>query len=51
MTERELSAKDFAILREVFNAHLQKQPDDIRARELAELFHEAHTGWLELEQP
>ena len=51
--KHELSKIDFEIIENAFNALLQSRPDPVTADKVADLqdmFRDAYTGWLEIEQ-
>jgi len=53
MEKHELSKIDFEIIENAFNALLQSHPDPVTADKVADLrdmFRDAYTGWLEIEQ-
>ena len=53
MEKHELSKIDFEIIENAFNALLQSRSDPMTADKIADLgdmFRDAYTGWLEIEQ-
>jgi hypothetical protein len=51
--ENELSKIDFEIIEDAFKALLQSRPDPVTADKIADLrnmFRDAYTGWLEIEE-
>jgi hypothetical protein len=49
MEKHELSKIDFEIIDDAFNALLQYRPDPVIV-ELRNIFRDARTGWLEIDQ-
>ena len=53
MEKHELSKIDFEIIDDAFKALLQSDPDPLTADKIGDLrnmFRDAYTGWLEIEQ-
>jgi hypothetical protein len=53
MEKHELSKIDFEIIENALNALLESRPDPVTADKIADLrdmFRDAYTGWLEIEQ-
>ncbi|MFZ2081281.1 MAG: hypothetical protein WAV38_32465 [Xanthobacteraceae bacterium] len=53
MEKHELSKIDFQVIDEAFKALLQSRPDPATADKILDLqnmFRDAYTGWLEIEQ-
>ena len=53
MEKHELSKIDFEIIEGAFKALLQSHPDPVTADKIADLrnmFRDAYTGWLEIEE-
>jgi hypothetical protein len=53
MEKHELSKIDFEIIEAAFKALLQSHPDPVKADKIVDLqniFRDAYTGWLEIEQ-
>jgi hypothetical protein len=53
MEKHELSKIDFEIIEDAFKALLQSHPDPVTADKIADLrnmFRDAYTGWLEIEE-
>jgi len=51
MDKHELSAIDFKLIDDAFNALLQSNPEPVTAdkiKDLRNMFHDAYTGWLEI---
>ena len=53
MEKHELGKRDFELIDDAFKALLQSDPEPITADKVADLrnmFRDAYTGWLEIEQ-
>jgi len=51
MEKHELSAIDFKLIDDAFNALLQSNPEPVTAnkiKDLRNMFHDAYTGWLQI---